>query len=157
MSVHSVFPLDLTGVPFARKPIWCRGTRGTPYQRWVPYGMPQLGQYKWISDVVFFLYPSVEDALGGLAFGGTGFFVAVPSDKWGREYFHVHGVTNWHVACDAGAFVVRVNQRQGGTEALEFGPDEWIFDPDGTTSQFHRRLDWTLASIKPRLFGLKTC
>ena len=127
MSAHSVSPLDLKGIPFARKPVWCRGTKGTRYQRWVPYGMPQLGQYKWISDVVFFLYQSVEDAQAGRASGGTGFLVAVPSEKWGRDYFHVHGVTNWHVACDGGASVLRVNLRQGGTEVIEHGPEEWTF------------------------------
>ena len=130
MSAHSVSPLDLKGIPLARKPVWCRGTEGTRYQRWVPYGMPQLGQYKWISDVVFFLYKSVEDAQAGHASGGTGFLVAVPSEKWGKDYFHVHGVTNWHVACDAGASVLCVNLRIcGKTEVIEHGPEEWTFRP----------------------------
>jgi hypothetical protein len=129
MAIRSLVPLDLTGLPFARRPAVFRSTRGTPYKRWVPYGMPQLGQYKWISDTVFFLYPSVEDAVKGSEFGGTGFFVAVPSVRWGDQYWHVHGISNWHVAVRGGSSVVRINRKDGGTDSFDFEPHEWTFRP----------------------------
>src|SRR5438132_10678016 len=97
-----IVPRDFQDVPFARRPIWSAGSRGTPYIRWVPYGMPQLGRYKWILDMVFFLYRSEEDAIAGTGYGGTGFFVSVPSRRWPDQYHHHHGVTNWHVACQLG-------------------------------------------------------
>jgi hypothetical protein len=128
MHVHSLVRPDLLGIPLARRPVWSTGTQGTRYQRWMPYGMPQLGQYSWISDTIFFLYPSVDEARAGTGFGGTGFFVAMPSEKWGADYWHVHGVTNWHVALD-GAPVIRVNLRNGGTEEFDFGPEQWTFLP----------------------------
>jgi hypothetical protein len=59
--------------------------------------MPQLGQYKPIMDTVFFLYPTEEDARAGTKYGGTGFLVGVPSKRWPDEYYHIHGVSNWHV------------------------------------------------------------
>lgn len=122
-------PLDFRDVPFARLPVWSAGSSGTPFLRWVPFGMPQLGRYKWILDMVFFLYASEEDALIGRAYGGTGFLVSVPSKRWPDQYHHHHGVTNWHVACDGGFSVIRVNGLSGKPEAFSFGPEDWIFRP----------------------------
>jgi hypothetical protein len=91
--------------------------------------MPQLAQYKWILDVVFFLYPTKEDALNGTEYGGTGFLIAVPSRRWPAEFYHVHGVTNWHVACD-GSPVIRINRRDGRPpDIFDFDVSEWIFRP----------------------------
>jgi hypothetical protein len=66
-------------VEFNRVPIQCCGSAGTPYVRWVPCGMPKIGQYAPILRSVFFLYENKEDAKSGSRFGGTGFLVAVPS------------------------------------------------------------------------------
>jgi hypothetical protein len=78
-------------------------------------------------DLVFYLYHRVEDAREGRDFGGTGFFVEVPSRVPSRRYFYA--VTNWHVACEDGASVIRLNTKGGGTDIFEFGPEEWEFDP----------------------------
>jgi hypothetical protein len=131
MTVNSLFPLDFRGVPFKRKPMRVYSSGGTSYFRWVPVGMPQLGKYKWILDMVFFLYPTEGDALAGTKYGGTGVLVAVPFSRWPDEYFHVHGVTNWHVAVRDGASVVRVNRRtEDIPDTFAFDPHEWVFRPN---------------------------
>ena len=90
--------------------------------------MPKLGQYQPVLDIVFFLYRSVEDARRGKNSGGTGFLVAVPT-PW-SDRVHVYGVTNWHVAVDQGASVVRFNTKDGHTDIFEFGPEDWQFIPN---------------------------
>lgn len=130
--MRSVSLLDPTSIPFARMPVRCLSSGGTPYQRWVPYGMPQLGKHKVLLDTVFFLYPSEEHAAKGICYGGTGFFVAVPSRRWPDHYRHIHGITNWHVACQQGASAIRVNRCDGtAPDVFAFGPDDWIFEPAG--------------------------
>ncbi len=64
-SVNNLTPLDFRCVPFRRKAVRAYSSGGTPYFRWVPFGMPQLGNYKWTLDMVFFLYPTEGDALVG--------------------------------------------------------------------------------------------
>jgi hypothetical protein len=128
MVLNGITPLDLRAVPFARRPILCHGSQGSPYTRWVPYGMPQLGRYRWMLDFVFFLYESKADALAGKNTGGTGFLVSVPSIRWPTQIHHQHAVTNWHVATQ-GAPVIRINTVSGPPEVFEFGPEEWIFKP----------------------------
>lgn len=91
--------------------------------------MPQLGQYKWILDTVFYLYNSKDDAERGKGYGGTGFLIAVKSEKV-PGYYHVHGVTNWHVACQQGASVIRTNLKDGSPDVYEFDPSEWFFRPN---------------------------
>jgi hypothetical protein len=103
---------------------------GLPITKWIASRMPHLGKHKWVKEIVFFLYHSEDDARAGTAAGGSGFLVGLPSKRWGHHYVHVHGLTNWHVAC-RGASVVRINRRDGGPEILDFGPDQWIFDPLG--------------------------
>lgn len=74
-------------------------------------------------NCVFYLYKSKADAERGQSAGGTGFFVATPTQD-GRG--HHYGVTNWHVAVDFP--VVRINTLNGGVETFEFGPEDWIFE-----------------------------
>lgn len=78
-------------------------------------------------NCVFYLYHSVEDAEAGRDFGGTGFFVVIEADTPGRAFFYA--VTNWHVACQDGASVMRVNTVDGKTDIIEFGPEDWAFLP----------------------------
>jgi hypothetical protein len=120
-------PADLWGA-FRRKKVTALGSRGTPYTRWVPINMPQLGPYKPLLDSVFYLYETKEDAEKADKSGGTGFLVIVPSEmNAGRGY--VYGVTNWHNACQKTS-VVRINCRNGPSEIFEFNPDEWEFIPN---------------------------
>lgn len=93
--------------------------------------MPKLGEYQYLLDTVFFLYPSVEDAKTGKKAGGTGFFVAVPSEKYPDHFHHLYAVTNWHVALgtaeSAPCPVIRVNAKNGAPKIYEFDPAEWHF------------------------------
>lgn len=101
------------------------GSAGTPWTKWVPIGMPKIPQDA--LRVAFYLYPSVESAQTGGEFGGTGFFVSVPSEVEGQMY--IHAVTNWHVAVKNGFSVLRVNRLDGTPEIFDAGPEDWIFDP----------------------------
>jgi len=80
-------------------------------------------------DGVFYLYESVEAAKSGSKYGGTGFFVGIPSKELPDAHY-LYGVSNWHVAVQHGNSVLRVNAKDGGTEIIEFGPEDWEFDAD---------------------------
>jgi len=115
-------------IPLEIAPVVCYSTRRTPFTKLVPFGMPKLGRYKPILDTAFFLYRSVEDAQLGKDCGGTGFLVSVPT-PW-PDRVHVYGVTNWHVAVDAGASVIRLNTKDGNAETFDLGPEAWQFIPN---------------------------
>ena len=106
----------------------CQSTRGSTYFRKVRVGMPRIPQT--IIDSVFYLYENKSDAEKGINPGGTGFIVsfrgAFDVDHYANHYY---AVTNWHVAVDRGYSVVRLNTIDGGTDILEFGPEEWDFIP----------------------------
>lgn len=91
--------------------------------------MPKLGDYEWILDVTFFLYPSGSDAALGRKAGGTGFLVALPSTRAPDRFHHVYGVTNRHLA--ARSPVVRINRHAGLPTIIEIPPEEWHSVPDG--------------------------
>lgn len=90
--------------------------------------MPKLGEYQYLLDTVFFLYPDEESARKGKRSGGTGFFVAVPSETFPQQYHHIYAVTNWHVAVN-GNPVIRVNRKLGHPEIFPFESHEWTFIP----------------------------
>jgi hypothetical protein len=98
---------------------------GCPYRREVWVGMPALPPDLMKSS--FYLYKTRSDAKNGVDYGGTGFFVGVPS-KVDSTKFHTIAISNWHVAVD-GYPIIRVNKRSGGTDILEFDPSEWVFKP----------------------------
>ncbi len=81
---------------------------------------------------VFFLYKSREDAEAGKDPGGTGFVLGA-----GLTHLSVsdgpafYGVTNWHVACQSGYSVIRLNTADGGADIREYGPEDWHFIPRG--------------------------
>lgn len=93
--------------------------------------MPKLGEYQYLLDIVFFLYPDEESARAGKKAGGTGFFVAVPSATAPDRFHFTYAVTNWHVAVERGSSVIRVNRHDGGVEIFPFEPHEWEFIPGG--------------------------
>src|SRR5207248_664184 len=91
--------------------------------------VPRLGQYQWILDMAFFLYPSEPEAARGDKAGGTGFLVTLPSIKTPETYEHVYGVTNRHVAeTDS---VIRINRHSGPPTIIELSPDDWHSIPNG--------------------------
>ncbi len=95
-----------------------------PFTRWVPIGMPRIPQ-KFISTVLF-LYKDVPSAKRGGKGGGTGFFVTVPSEQH-SDHQHLYAVTNWHVACNGGASVIRINTPDGEPKIIDKAPEDWEF------------------------------
>lgn len=132
---------------FTRVPVVARSSRGTPYTRWVPVGMPRIPSH--ILDTVFYLYESEEKAKQGREFGGTGFLVSFPTRFPDRIF--VYAVTNHHVACTGGASVARVNTKDGGTDIFPFEPDEWHCDPRYDIAVCEIGMDWSVhqASLVP--------
>ena len=123
--------LSVDDLNFSRVAVPFRSTCGVSQARWVKVGMPQIPKH--IIDNVFYLYKSVDDAREGKDPTGTGFVIAYPE----KEVFGIssdpryvfYAITNWHVACDAGASVIRLNTKDGGTDILEFDPADWHFLP----------------------------
>src|SRR5215475_6661805 len=95
--------------------------------------MPKLGKYAPLLKAVFFLYETRDEALAGVDSGGTGFLVAIPSKRWPQEIYHIHGLTNCHVAVrgidSPPTPVIRLNKLDGSADAIEFDVSEWIFEP----------------------------
>src|SRR4051794_33233107 len=102
-----IWPLDLKSIRFPLLPVSWRTASGLDTFKWVKLGMPYLGEHKWLKMVVFFLYPTTEDARNGRKCGGTGFFYSPEFYDGSQPFGFVHGITNWHVACQ-GASVIRV-------------------------------------------------
>src|SRR6185312_10181152 len=115
--------LSFRDLQFDRVPCLRRSSRGTPFMRWIPVGMPRIPP-KFL-DNVFYLYHDESNARQGKDFGGTGFLVGIPSSVPGHQY--VYAVSNWHVAVRDGASVIRLNTKDGGTDVFDFGPEEWEF------------------------------
>ena len=78
---------------------------------------------------VFYLYADTDAASAGRNPGGTGFIVRYDGTFRGDPGHHFYGVTNWHVACDGGFSVIRLNKKDGGTDIIELGPEDWYFLP----------------------------
>ena len=111
---------------FEKISVLAKTSRGTPFVKRVPIGMPHLPSE--ILDCVFYLYRTRADAESGAPFGGTGFFVGVPSDDQ-RQGDFIYAVTNWHVAVRDGNSVIRMNKPDGGVEIFEYDPYDWGFKP----------------------------
>jgi len=82
-----------------------------------------------VTKTVVYLYRTREDAEAGKPFGGSGFLLGMPSGL--ADIMSAYVVTNWHVALQGGASVVRVNKKNGGVDIFELSPDEWDFMPGG--------------------------
>jgi hypothetical protein len=106
-------------------PIRFYSERGVPQTYWAPVGMPRIPQN--IINGVFYLYRDRADALAGLNPGGTGFIVQYTGV--GVFSTHYYGVTNHHVACRDGFSVIRINTKDGGTDIIDLGPEQWEFLP----------------------------
>jgi hypothetical protein len=123
--IHEIIRHDLQ---FRRVPVEFHSTRGVPQTASVSIGMPRIPFN--VINGVFYLYRDRKDALAGKDPGGTGFIVrydgalneSVPEN-------HFYGVTNWHVACDGPWSTIRLNAKDGGTDIIELGPEQWSFLP----------------------------
>jgi hypothetical protein len=116
---------------FEQVPIIMHSSQGTKYRRWVDIGMPRIPDA--ILQHVFYLYKSKEDALKGSKYGGTGFIVAVPSEKeeLANRVNYLYGISNWHVVLDKGYSVIRINRTDGKPDILGFDPIDWEWIKNG--------------------------
>lgn len=116
----------LSELDFTRISVTDYSSRGTPFLRRVPVGMPKIPAM--IRNAAFYLFPTAEDARRGTNFGGTGFLIGVPSKlhaKYGRG--HIYAVTNWHVAVQ-GSPVIRLNTQSGAPDIIDVDVHDWFFD-----------------------------
>lgn len=90
--------------------------------------MPDISASLGLLDATVFLYPSVEDAEKGKKFGGSGVIIGIPAQPFPEASF-IYVVTNWHVACQSGNSVIRINTSDGKTHIVDKDPSEWIFLP----------------------------
>jgi hypothetical protein len=72
---------------------------------------------------VIYLYPSQHAADEGISVGGSGFLVAITTERLPGGRF-VYAVTNSHVI-EGGSCVVRLNTTDGGKDVLEFKQSSW--------------------------------
>jgi hypothetical protein len=119
--------VELSSLEFACIPMSFLSTCGVPQREWVRVGMPRIPQS--VINSVFFLYKSADDAKAGRDPEGSGFIVSYAETEGAQIRHTYYGVTNWHVACAGGAAVVRLNTPNGGTDVLDFNPDQWHFIP----------------------------
>jgi hypothetical protein len=121
--------INFSDLEFERVPAVFHSTCGVPQVRSVRVGMPRIPHN--VISGVFYLYLNREDAEAGRNPGGTGFIVRFDGTFVNGEIpgHHFYGVTNWHVACRDGYSTVRLNKNDGGTDVIEFGPEDWHFLP----------------------------
>jgi hypothetical protein len=111
----------------------------------------------------FYLYASREAAQNGSEFGGTGFLVGIPSEKFpqSRAGISIYGLTNRHLAIDTGFSVIRINRSDGGVDIFEFDNSEWTSHPDGSDIAVSPELNLSdpahgaLTAIYPTAFATK--
>lgn len=82
-----------------------------------------------VIDTIFFLFRDGEAARRGDSPGGTGFIVAVPSDRAYNSFQHYYAVSCHHAVCARGYSCIRLNRSGGGCEIIELDPDQWHFQP----------------------------
>jgi hypothetical protein len=123
--IHGINWHDLE---FERVPVVFHSPAGVAQTRWERVGMPLIPQS--VISGVFYLYASRSDAEAGRNPGGTGFIVRYDGTfNHMVSGHHFYGVTNWHVACKKGFSVIRLNKKDGGTDPIELGPEDWHFLP----------------------------
>ena len=90
--------------------------------------MPRIPDY--FLDTVIYLYPSVDDARQGLAFGGTGFLISCRFNNNGNLH-HLYAVTNSHVIREGKSTFIRLNTHDNNTDVIPTTIDDWVHHPDG--------------------------
>ena len=85
-----------------------------------------------ILDCTVYLYPDEASARCGdmERLGGSGFVVARPASRLGKEFFSTWLVTNRHVI-EKGAWTVRINTIDGKFDTIDTNEPDWFFHPDG--------------------------
>ena len=81
-------------------------------------------------DCVFYLYridPKSGEKIGPC---GSGFIYGLRSKEL-PGYKHYYGITNWHIANELGASIIRLNTTDGKSRFINFEPEDWHFVPNG--------------------------
>ncbi|MGO9621154.1 MAG: hypothetical protein ACLPT6_07090 [Desulfobaccales bacterium] len=102
-------------------------------------------------NCAFYLYDNKTNAMSGKNYGGTGFLVAIPSERFPHIASYVYGVTNWHIALDQGCSVIRINKLDGTPHIYDFEPSQWEWFPnkdDIAISPLLSGLDLNIHAIK---------
>ena len=94
--------------------------------RWIWTGMPRVPALALKST--FYLYKSLEDAELGRSPEGTGFLIGVPLATDPSE-FAIYAATNWHVAVQGPAPVVRLHKEDGRPHVFDLDCADWVFKP----------------------------
>ena len=126
-----IHDIELADLDFRRIPVESWTSSGVQFTRWVRVGMPRIPQD--LVNGTFYLYRTREHALAGKEAAGSGFIVRYDGPPGTLDYsqrgVQHFAVTNWHVACQGGASVIRLNKVEGGTDIIELGPEDWHFLP----------------------------
>jgi hypothetical protein len=101
--------------------------RGYPFRVWKS-PVPLIAD--WFLNCVVYLYPSADYAVDGVAIGGTGFLVWVPSEV-DEDHGVTYCVTNSHIVREAASPVIRLNTKDGGMDIIELTQDDWVVHQDG--------------------------
>ena len=113
------------------------------------WALPGIGRHHWdavrrfmprirhaLPEAVFYLFrlnPKETDKDGKPLIDGpwgTG-FVVMRGSRHPSGKPHVYGITNWHVAMDLGASIIRVNTNDGKSRFIDLDPSDWIKAKDG--------------------------
>jgi hypothetical protein len=118
--------INFLGAEFRGRFSSCSSHRAAAIAQSRGIGMPKIPtEYL---DSIFYLYETAEDAAAGIEFGGSGFLASVPSPAFPEQVIYTYAVTNWHTACQ-GSPVIRLNNKAGGHDILDLGPEDWTFIP----------------------------
>jgi hypothetical protein len=77
-----------------------------------------------------YMYRRAQDARNGVGCAGSGFLLVVPSSVE-PEVRYLYVVTNRHVVLDGNGVVPRLTTTDGGTETIDLGLEDWVFDRQG--------------------------
>ena len=126
-----IHAISLADLEFRRIPVEFWSSCGVPQTRWIRTGMPRIPQN--VINSTFYLYRTMKQAKDGTNPAGSGFIVRHDGRPGSLNYSHKgsqhFAVTNWHVACQEGASIIRLNTATGGTDVVELGPEDWHFLP----------------------------
>jgi len=81
-------------------------------------------------DCVIYLYPTVSSAEKGVAAGGTGLLVAIPSKEMPDTGSYTYAITNSHVIKGPSP-VIRLKGKEGGHVIVDTSVDDWVHHPAG--------------------------
>ena len=100
---------------------WFPSHDGKDTQRWVPLGMPRIGQE--IERTVFFLFQRHWQTGEYSEPKGTGFFVCKKAESLEADW-HFYAITNKHVAQQFSD--IRINEADGRATYWDYEPVDWV-------------------------------